>query len=265
MFKSSRQPQPSPADAVESADTSDAPQEETMSESQPAVSKEQASTSAEINELERLRDILYGNQTRQTEKRLGELEVRVETTRRELLDMLNENMANLSDAMQARLSKVRKDLTERVDRLAVDHAAQLKTVRQELTERADASDARHEARFTALQREFSERLDRQNNEHNEQLRAAIQEFTAKLDSQHVELLAQIRDTYKELSERIDRVDTTQSERLRTLQSETRQRDESLRQELLGLAASLEEHKVSRQELGHALLELGQRLQSAPAE
>lgn len=49
------------------------------------------------------------------------------------------------------------------------------------------------------------------------------------------------------------------ERTRTLQTEARQRDDGLRQELLSIAASLENKKTSRQDLGQMLMELGLRL------
>jgi len=76
-----------------------------------------------------------------------------------------------------------------------------------------------------------------------------------------DLLTQLRTTQKELGDRIDRVNAEYSERVRTLQAETRQRDDSLRQELLTLASSLEDKKASRHDLGQMLMELGQRLRS----
>ena len=76
-----------------------------------------------------------------------------------------------------------------------------------------------------------------------------------------DLLTQLRTTQKELGDRIDRVNAEYSERVRTLQAETRQRDDSLRQELLTLASSLEDKKTSRHDLGQMLMELGQRLRS----
>jgi len=58
---------------------------------------------------------------------------------------------------------------------------------------------------------------------------------------------------------LDKQSAEQTERTRTLQSEARQRDDSLRQELLSMAASLENKKTSRQDLGQMLMELGLRL------
>ncbi len=45
----------------------------------------------------------------------------------------------------------------------------------------------------------------------------------------------------------------------SLQSETSQRNDSLREELLTLTASLESKKASRQDLGQMLVDLGIRL------
>jgi hypothetical protein len=62
-----------------------------------------------------------------------------------------------------------------------------------------------------------------------------------------------------LTEKIDGLAAEYGERIRTLQTESRQRDDSLRQDLLALAAMMEEKKTSRQTLSQLLMELAQRL------
>jgi hypothetical protein len=84
------------------------------------------------SELERLRDILYGGQARVTDKRLAELEMHLETIRRDLADTSNEKISALAETSSAQLAAVRKELTERLDKQAMDQSAHLRTVQQTL-------------------------------------------------------------------------------------------------------------------------------------
>ena len=52
------------------------------------------------SELERLRDILFGSQTRSTEQRLNDLESQLETMRREFTDMFNEKVDGLESLIR---------------------------------------------------------------------------------------------------------------------------------------------------------------------
>ena len=80
------------------------------------------------SELERLRDILYGGQARVTDKRLAELEMHLETIHRDLADTSNEKISELAETSSAQLAAVRKELTERLDKQAMDQSAHLRTV-----------------------------------------------------------------------------------------------------------------------------------------
>jgi len=64
-----------------------------------------------------------------------------------------------------------------------------------------------------------------------------------------------------LTEHFEKLNSEQAERTRSLQSETRQRDEAIRAEILNLSSSLELQKVSRQDLSMMLTEWGLRLRN----
>jgi hypothetical protein len=198
-----------------------------------------SSLEPKANELERLREILYGSQARNTEKRLGDLEIRLEDTHRSLSDALNEKLQAVSDTASARLSDARQELGTRLDEQSASQSAQLRAVQKDLTERLDRQAAEQAAQLRAVQKE---------------LRDALEQLAA-------DMLHQLRASHKELSDRIDKLSADTAERMRSLQSETRQRDDSLRQELLTLASSLDDKKASRQDLGQMLMELGLRLGS----
>jgi flagellar biosynthesis GTPase FlhF len=103
-------------------------------------------------ELERLRDILYGEQARATEDRLGDLEARLEKTRSELNAMFRKEHKALETSLEKQLSELSKhqaahevEAAERLDttRLELstdftnrlnDQAAQLRELRQQLVE-----------------------------------------------------------------------------------------------------------------------------------
>ena len=82
-----------------------------------------------------------------------------------------------------------------------------------------------------------------------------------IDDLTSDFMNQLRKIHKELGERLDKLDETQNEQARTLQLESKQRDDELHQEVAFLAAMLENKKVSRGDLGNLLAELGQRLRS----
>ena len=188
-------------------------------------------------ELERLRDILFGSQTRLLETRLNDLEVDFEETRREMAATLNEKLEALSGSSSVKLETTQKELSGRFDAQVADHAAKLRSV----------------------QKELSERLDKIADEQSAQLRDVKKELSDNHEKLAADFLRQLRSVQKELNERIDKVNSELTERTRNLQSETRQRGDSLREEFLGLTASLENKKTSRQDLGQMLVELGLRL------
>ncbi len=216
---------------------------------------------ATATELDRLRDILYGTQARTTDKRLIDLELRVETQRRELTEALLEKTNSLSESASSQLAAVRKDLSDRLDRQVTDEAAQLRTAQQNLGGRIDELDASQTAQLRAAQKDLTDRIDHQSADQAAQLRTVQRELSDRIENVYAEILTQLRAVQKDLNDRLDRFNTEQAERLRSLQAETRQRDDGLRQELLTLATTLDTKKTSRQDLSQMLVELGQRLRN----
>lgn len=187
--------------------------------------------------LDQLRDILVGDQTRTHEKRLAEAEKSLVELRQALTAQFQEGSTAQADSFAAQLAAARRELLDRADRQATDHGAQLR----------------------ALQKEWGDRFDRQSTEQGSQLRGVQRELRESQDQQTAELMTQLRALQKELTEKIDSLAAEYAERMRTMQAESRQRDDSLRQDLLALAAMLEEKKTSRQTLSQLLMELAQRL------
>jgi hypothetical protein len=189
------------------------------------------------DELGRLRDILFGTQTRTIEKRLSDLEVGLPSARREISDTFSDKLEALSSFTSAQLSDARNEFNQKLETLGADQGAQLRARQKELIERFDHQDAEQTVQLRAVQKELSEGLD-------------------KLAA---DFLHQLRAAQKELSDQIEKQGVEQTERMRNLQAEARQRDDSLRQELLALTDSLENKKTSRQDLGQMLVEMGIRL------
>jgi hypothetical protein len=189
------------------------------------------------DELGRLRDILFGSQSRTLEKRLSDVETRLRSSRQELTNLVQDQIGMLSESTSAQFVETRREFSEKLDKQGSDQSAQLR----------------------AAQKDLSERLDRQSAEQASQLQAVQKQLSDNLEKLAADLMRQIRETHKELSDRLDKQAAEQTERTRSLQSEARQRDDNLRQELLSMAASLDNKKASRQDLGQMLMELGLRL------
>ena len=229
---------------------------------QPPMSMSQVSHEATSPaDLERLRDILFGDQSRNTDKRLGDLETRLETVRRELLDALHERTNSYAESSATQLAETRQSLTEQLNQQATEQNSQLRAAQQTFEDRFDTQSSSQTSQLRTIQRELGDRVEAVNDNQSEQLRVAQREFNQRLEELTNSFLSQLRATQKELGERIDQLSASHSERIRNLQVETRQRDDSLRQELLAMAHSLDDRKTSRSELSQMLVELGQRLNS----
>jgi hypothetical protein len=206
----------------------------------PMPSEEVAASQPEnmtSDELGRLRDILFGSQSRTMEKRLGDLESDLKRTRQEMTDLLNDRIGTLTDSTSTQFSDTRRDFSEKLDKQSADQSTQLR----------------------AAQKDLSERLERQATEQATQLGAVNKTLSDSIEKLAADLLRQLRETHKELSDRLDKLSAEQAERMRNLQAETRQRDDNLRQELLSMSATMDDKKTSRQDLGQMLVELGLRL------
>lgn len=100
------------------------------------------SKTATGNDLEQLRDILYGNQARATEQRLDDLEVRLENVNRELQNNLNDQVTTLSDssekqfkAVEEKLNQTNTHLNQRLDQQISELRKQLADFRAESRQR----------------------------------------------------------------------------------------------------------------------------------
>lgn len=82
-----------------------------------------------VKELERLRDILYGEQARATEDRLGDLEKRLEKVRSELNALFRKEHKSLQTALEKQINTLNKQLDEH----EVEASERLENTRSELT------------------------------------------------------------------------------------------------------------------------------------
>jgi septal ring factor EnvC (AmiA/AmiB activator) len=85
-------------------------------------------TAGSAKELERLRDILYGEQARATEDRLGDLEKRLEKVRTELNSLFRKEHKNLQTSLEKQINALNKQLDEH----EITAAERLENTRSEL-------------------------------------------------------------------------------------------------------------------------------------
>ncbi|MBK8984861.1 MAG: hypothetical protein IPM39_02080 [Chloroflexi bacterium] len=213
------------------------------------------------SELTRLRDILFGEQSRSTEKRLSDLELRLEAVRQELGDLISHRVDNLDKMAGNQLTSTRADFIERLNMGMETQNQNLRAARQQLTDQLEQQNTDLTTQIRATQRELATRLETQQSEQSLQLREVQKELTRRLDDLTADFMSQLRQIHKELSDRLDKLGEFQSEQTRTLQVESKKRDDDLRVELMTLANLLDTKKVSRTDLGHILTELGQRMRS----
>ncbi len=204
-------------------------------------SRNRPAASPIADDLQRLRDILFGNQNRTLQQRLNDADNQLVSTRREFTDLLSEKVETLHAGFSNTSASIRTDLSSKLDQQHSEQTASLRAMELSLTERLDQQEIERKTEWRNLQKEVNEGI--------EQL--AEDFFT------------QLRDVQRELSERLEQLNTGQAERARSLSNEGRKQNNDLRQELLSLAASLQDSKISRHELGQQLQELGQRLRSNP--
>jgi len=165
------------------------------------------------NDLDQLRTILFGNQARAIEKRIHDLELRLETVRRELNQHFNERLDALAETTAADLASVQqelneqlagqaadqtkqnKELQERLEKLAADFAKQLQTTQKELSQQMDRQVADLQQKLVEFQFEARQRDD--------DLRVEMLALGAMLDNQKAgraelaEMLAQMSQQLKE--------------------------------------------------------------------
>lgn len=251
------QQEPAPEKQKEVLPTMDTPPTPKKSDPMPPS----AEATATDTELARLRDILFGGQARSTEKRMSDLELRVEAIRQDLSNQIEQKVGNLDQTAGNQLAATRTDFVERLNMKTEAQSNNLRAVQQELNDRIDGQNSDLSAQIRTTQRELSDRLDAQQTDQAAQLRDVQKDLSQRLDSLTADFMSQLRQIQRDLSDRLDRLNETQTEQSRSLQAESKQRDDELRQELMTFASLLENKKVSRADLGQMLAELGQRMRS----
>ena len=144
------------------------------------------------NDLERLRDILYGNQARGTEKRLEDLERNLAALRQELTSLLNDKVKSVDEVSSNQTLALKKELTERSDHIEKSQASQLRQVEQRLSGRIESQAADSGNQLRELQRDLTARLDSQESDYSAQVRALHQEMNERLEEMTETFLNQIR-------------------------------------------------------------------------
>jgi len=233
-----------------------APPEPVIASSVPHVD-----TATTESELTRLRDILFGGQARSTEKRITDLELRIEVVRQELGDLIAQRVDGLDKTAGNQITSTRADFVERLNMSIEAQSQNLRATRRELADQIEQQNTDLATQIRATQRDLSMRWETQHTEQTAQLREVQKELTRRLDDLTADFMSQLRQMHKELSDRLDKLGEVQSEQNRALQVESKKRDDDLRHELVTLAGMLESKKVSRTDLGQLLTELGQRMRN----
>jgi DNA anti-recombination protein RmuC len=210
-------------------------------------------------ELDRLREILFGSQSRAAEKRMADLDSQLTALRQEMRDLVESRFTSLSNSASAQVDGVNRGLSDRLTRQANDQAAQLRAAQKSLTDQMQTQHTELTAQARTNRRELTDKLEAQHAELTADLQQTRQDINQRLDTLTADFLNQLRQIQAELNTRLDETKNKQSERLQNLESETRQRDDALRQELLLLASQLDDGKVSRLDMGQILVEMGRRL------
>lgn len=182
-------------------------------------------------EVERLRDILFGPQMEEYERRFADL-------RREL-----ERLASDIRALQDRLSETERTQTKRMDALE----SEVRRVADELKRDITRLNARETLLNQALSRlQQVEGTTQEHIQHISELRD-----TLSLHERDMRTLKNEAAQYREQYER----------KLETLKRESRQAEDDLRAELRRVATRLGDQKTDRKALATMLMEIATRLET----
>lgn len=129
------------------------------------------------NDLDQLRSILFGNQARAIEKRVNDLELHLESVRRELNQYFDEQIDSLAETTTADLTKAQqsfndqlnaqtleqtkqnKELQDRLEQLATDFNKQLQTTQKQLNQQMEKQVADLHRKLVDFQAEARQRDD----------------------------------------------------------------------------------------------------------
>lgn len=191
------------------------------------------------NELDRLRDILYGRKSKLTDDRLESLENQLRALKEQLDSQLEEETTNLRTFFMAEFESFHHQYSAKLEQQSTQFTTALENLRRELHEQLESQDANQ----------------------TEQLRMVKRTLNEKLDALSADSTVRLQEAQQTLSERLQTLQTHQTERISGLQADTRKRDEALRSEFLETSSLLKSQKVSRREMTQVLVELAHRLQA----
>jgi hypothetical protein len=134
-------------------------------------------TEPTADELGRLRDILFGSQSRTLEKRLSDLETDLRSLRQEMTNLLQNQISTLSESNNAQFVETRREFNEKLNKQSKDQSAQQRAAQKDLSERLDKLDAEQVERTRNLQSEARQRDDN--------LRQELLSMTASLDNKKI--------------------------------------------------------------------------------
>ena len=215
-------------------------------------SKEEAPNSKEnqtpkkggvVTELDNLRNILYGDQVKVTEERLGDLSSRVDRLQKELTSQIRNGLQELQTNTDAQIVNLRKELGEEIATQSDQNASNQQT----------------------LKRKQDEKLNKQDKSQRTELRSLQKNLTEKIDSLSNQLQTKTTSLEKSLSTHIKHQKDEHEKMLNTLEANSQKEFDELKKDLMALASRLETNKASRTDLSTLLIELGHRLQKPEAD
>ncbi|MBD2354079.1 hypothetical protein H6G41_05490 [Tolypothrix sp. FACHB-123] len=163
---------------------------------------------SEINSLDRVRDILFGNQVREVEKRFGRLEERLA---KELTNLRDETKKRL-DYLETYIKKEVDSLTERLKNEQLERDAGVKALAEDhrnLSISLEKKIAQFDEQTTNSQRELREHLLNQSNSLQDDIRQKYEEIIALLERESQELRrektdrSQLASLFSELAIRLN--------------------------------------------------------------
>jgi chromosome segregation ATPase len=111
------------------------------------------------DELGRLRDILFGSQSRTLEKRLDDLETDLRSLRQELTELLQDQIGAFSKSTNAQFVETRREFNGKLDKQNTDQSTQLLFVQKDLTERLDKQSVEQVSQLQIAQKQLNDKLE----------------------------------------------------------------------------------------------------------
>ncbi len=177
---------------------------------------------ATSQDLNRLRDILYGGFAKESQERFQSLEMRLDSVRQALQRELESTSNNLSQNSSTALQNVEASLLALSEKNAAQEAQAL----------ADA------------QQMLLDKLDDQAQSHSQKVNSMNRDLTNVINEMNSNLSAQIEAEKDYLSDRLDKMAQQHADQFAALQAESKKRDKELQETLDAVTQNLENDKVS---------------------